>query len=78
MTPEDGVQKQIEIYRRMTPRERLQVSFELYDLTRTLVRQGITYQHPDWTAEQVEGEVRRRFCLAAGIPQADPGEARGA
>jgi len=67
MTPEQGTQMQIEMYRRMTPQERLQISFSLYELTRTLVRQGVKYQHPDWTAEQVEEEVLRRFRLAAGI-----------
>jgi hypothetical protein len=68
MTPEEGLRKQIEGYRRMTPQQRLQVSFRLYDLTRTLVRQGVKYQYPDWDAEQVEREVLRRFRLGAGIP----------
>jgi hypothetical protein len=68
MTREDGLRMQIEIYRRMTPQQRLQISFDLYDLTRTLVRQGVKHQHPDWTKTQVDQEVLRRFRLAAGIP----------
>jgi hypothetical protein len=68
MTPEDGLRMQIEGYRRMTPQERLQISFRLYQLTKTLVRQGVKHQHPDWNAEQVEKEVLRRFRLGAGIP----------
>jgi hypothetical protein len=67
MTPEEGLQKQIEIYRRMTPQQRLQISFELYELTRTLVRQGVKSQHSDWTEQQVKEEVLRRFRLGAGI-----------
>jgi hypothetical protein len=69
MTPEEGLRKQIELYRQMTPQQRLQISFELYELSRTLVRQGVRHQHPDWDSQQVEQEVNRRFRLAAGIPR---------
>jgi hypothetical protein len=68
MTPEEGLRTQIEGYRRMAPRERLQVCFRLYKLTQTLVRQGVRHQHPEWTERQVDDEVRRRFRLGAGIP----------
>jgi hypothetical protein len=68
MTPEEGLRMQIEGYRRMTPQQRLQIGFRLYALTRTLVRQGVKHQHPDWDEEQVEQEVLRRFRLGAGIP----------
>jgi hypothetical protein len=67
MTPEQGFQRQNEIYRQMTPQQRLQVSFELDTLARTLVRAGVRHQHPDWNENQVEQEVLRRFRLAAGI-----------
>jgi hypothetical protein len=68
MTPEEGLRMQIEGYRRMTPQERLQISFRLYALTRTLVRQGVKSQHPDWSEEEIQAEVARRFRLGAGIP----------
>ena len=68
MTPDEGLRMQIEGYRRMTPQQRLQISFRLYELTRTLVRQGVKHQHPDWDEQQVEREVLRRFRLGAGIP----------
>ena len=67
MTPEEGQRQQIECYRRMTPQQRLQVAFDLYELTRTLSAQGLRYQHPDWSEQQVSEEVNRRFRLAAGI-----------
>ena len=67
MKPQEGLQKQIEIYRRMTGQQRLQIAFELADLCRELARCGVLSQHPDWTDEQVEHEVVRRFRLAAGI-----------
>jgi hypothetical protein len=67
MTPEQGLKKQIELYRQMTPQRRLQICFELCELSRTLVRQGVRHQHPDWNQEQVEEEVHRRFRIGAGI-----------
>ena len=68
MRPEEGMWKQIEVYRRMTPQERLQICFQLYQLTRTVVRQGVKHQHPDWDEQQIQNEVLRRFRLGAGIP----------
>jgi hypothetical protein len=73
MTPDEGLQKQIELYRAMTPQQRLQISFELDELSRQLVRSGVRHQNPDWSDEQVEREVKRRFRLAAGIPENLPG-----
>jgi hypothetical protein len=67
MTQEEGIWKQIELYRRMTPQQRLQVGFELNDWLRSFVRRGVKFEHPDWDEQQVEQEVRRRFLLGAGI-----------
>jgi hypothetical protein len=68
MTAEEGMRAQIECYRRMTPQQRLQICFDLYDLSRTVARQGMRYRHPDWDAEQVEREVLRRIRLGSGVP----------
>jgi hypothetical protein len=68
MTPEEGLQKQIEIYRRMTGQQRLQIAFRLSALSRELIRSNVRNYHPDWTDQQVEHEVVRRFRLGAGIP----------
>jgi Rv0078B-related antitoxin len=67
MTPDEGLRKQIEVYRRMRPEERLRVGFELYEMARALARAGIRHQHPDWDEQQIQREVARRFRLAAGI-----------
>jgi hypothetical protein len=67
MSESGGLQKQIEIYRSMTGLQRLQVSLELYDLARALVRSGVLHDHPDWSEREVCEEVNRRFGLAAGI-----------
>ena len=67
MTPLDGLQKQIEIYRRMTGQQRLQVGFELCELARSLVSAGVRHDFPGWNETEVRTEVNRRFRLAAGI-----------
>jgi hypothetical protein len=77
MGPDEGLQKQIELYRAMTAQRRLQISFELDALARQLARSGVRFQHPEWSIEQVEREVARRFRLAAGIPEDLPGTSRG-
>lgn len=65
MTSQEGLRLQIEGYRRMTPQQRLEVGFKL---SRTIVRQGVKAQHPDWDDSRVSAEVARRFRLGAGIP----------
>ena len=44
MTPVEGTWKQIELYRGMTPQQRLQVVFRLHALTRALAAQGVKHQ----------------------------------
>jgi hypothetical protein len=69
MTPDEGMRMQIEGYRLMTPQERLQRSFELYAMAKTIARQGVKYLHADWSISQVEAEVLRRLRIGAGIPE---------
>jgi hypothetical protein len=64
MRPAEGLQKQIELYRQMTGRQRLQIGFELYELAHEMVQCSVRQQHPDWDARQVSAEVLRRFRLA--------------
>jgi hypothetical protein len=35
-------------------------------MARGLIRDKLRYDHPDWTAEQIEREVARRISLGAG------------
>jgi len=44
---------QIEIYRRMTRQERLQIAFRLKRLARETAASGIRSRHPDHTEDQV-------------------------
>lgn len=74
MTPQEGLRKQIEIYRRMTGQQRLQIGFELYDLAENMVRCAVRYQHPEWNEQQVTLEVKRRFHCKSRVFQLSTSE----
>ena len=67
MSPQDGLRKQIELYRLMTGEQRSQIGFELYELAHEMVRCAVRQQHPDWSEAQMTQEVIRRFNLAERI-----------
>ncbi|MCZ6681558.1 MAG: hypothetical protein O7B26_00125 [Planctomycetota bacterium] len=52
---------QIEIFRKMTPEQRLECCFRWTELTYELARGGIRLQHPNWTPEQIDREIGRRI-----------------
>lgn len=52
---------QAEIFRRMTPEQRLQCCFRRTEFTYELARAGNRSQHPDWTSEQIDREIGRRI-----------------
>lgn len=52
---------QTEIFRRMTPEQRLEYCFRWTELTYEVARGGIRSQHPDWTPEQIDREIGRRI-----------------
>jgi hypothetical protein len=53
--------KRIDIYRRMTPQQRLQVGFDLNRLARVLLRLKLRHQFVDWSENQLIDEVNRRM-----------------
>ncbi|MBI1903441.1 MAG: hypothetical protein HYS13_20250 [Planctomycetia bacterium] len=63
MSPDDAVQLQIEIYRRMTGEERLKIGTELFDLSCDVARDGIHHQFPEADAAEVERRLRERLGL---------------
>jgi hypothetical protein len=56
--------EQIAIFRKMSPGRRLQLAEQLYWTARKLKAVGLRMQHPDWSEEQVNEEVRRIFLHA--------------
>ena len=58
-------QRQIEIYRAMTPEQRLVVACELTMFARSLSLARIRSEHPDWSDEQAMAELARIVALAS-------------
>ncbi len=63
MTPEAAIERQIELYRRMTGEERLTIAFGLHDLACEMAREGIRRQQPDLSETEVEQLLRSRVGL---------------
>ena len=59
---------QLEIRRRMTISQRLQVAFELSDTSQALRKAGIQREHPDWSERQVVIELLRLAFLPDSLP----------
>jgi hypothetical protein len=55
---------QFEIYRRMTPQERLLHADRLYWSARALREAAERARHPEWSEDEVKSHVRRVFLLA--------------
>jgi Rv0078B-related antitoxin len=64
LSDEQATPEQIEIFRRMTPERRLQLAEQLYWSARHLKSAGLRAQHPDWSDEHIEAEVRSIFTHA--------------
>jgi len=52
---------QIEIFRRMTPAQRVDCCLRWTQFTCELARSAIRQEHPDWTQSQVDRELGRRI-----------------
>ena len=51
----------VKIYRRMTPAQRVQIICSLNQTMRDLSLANIKHGHPDWSAEELQRELRRRL-----------------
>ena len=63
-SPQSGDFIQKEIFRSMTPTQKLDMALRLYYSARELKAAGLRAQHPDWTEKQVEAKVREIFLYA--------------
>jgi len=54
----------VQIYRRMTPAERIEIAARMYEDAVSLVRSSVLYRHPGISPEDLEYEVRKR-----GLPR---------
>jgi hypothetical protein len=51
----------IETLRRMTPEQKWQAAFELWQLAVDAARARARADHPDWSEQQVRAEIARRI-----------------
>lgn len=56
--------KQIQLLKKMTPEQKLNLAQQLYNSARQLKEAGIRMQHPDWDENQVQQAVREAFLYA--------------
>ena len=64
MTPDEALQRQIELYRKMTGEQRLKIALDLHAFSCEAAREGIRRQFPNADAAEVERQLRRRLELA--------------
>ncbi len=56
--------------RRMSIDERMMEGLHLFDRCLSLMRDGISASHPEFSPEQIEKEVRRRLAIARRLDDA--------
>ena len=66
MVMDEARRVQVEIYRRMTPEQRLAVALSLYRSAREFKAACLRQFHPDWTEKQVQEAVKEAFLYARG------------
>lgn len=61
MKPEEGARKQIEIYRRMSGKERLRIAFEMWETALAMTKASERAMNPNLTEEEIEKRARKRM-----------------
>lgn len=57
----EGARTELELLRKMTPEERILMSFRLRRVALEFCRAGIRYQNPGYSEADVERELQRRI-----------------
>lgn len=57
----EASERQVAIYRAMTPQQRLTLALGMNRQMRSLMEAGIHAQHPEWTASERALEIARRI-----------------
>ncbi|MCX6376337.1 MAG: hypothetical protein NTU88_09960 [Armatimonadetes bacterium] len=68
-TPE-ALAAQTEVYRKMTPVQRLEIAFDMSLAARELSLARLRMEHPDWTEKQLQREILRYAFLPGELPEA--------
>jgi len=67
MTPQQALDKQIELYRAMTTEQRVLIALQLHELACEMARLGIRDQHPEADEAEVNRLLRDRISLATRV-----------
>jgi ABC-type Na+ transport system ATPase subunit NatA len=61
MRPEEGARKQIEIYKRMSGKERVRIAFEMWEMALAMTKASERAMHPELGKEEIEKRARKRM-----------------
>ncbi|HEY3915483.1 MAG TPA: hypothetical protein VGN61_13425 [Verrucomicrobiae bacterium] len=64
MTPAAALEKQIELYRKMSGEQRLSIALDLHELSCEIAREGIRRENPNAKTLEVERLLRSRIELS--------------
>jgi hypothetical protein len=65
MRPEEGARKQIEIYQRMSGKERVRIAFEMWEMALAMTKASERGLHPELSEEEIEKRARKRMTCGA-------------
>ena len=65
MKPEEGAKQQIEIYKRMSGKDRLKIAFEMWETALKLIKASEKTLHPDVSEKEIERLARKRMTNGA-------------
>ena len=61
MRPDEGARKQIEVYRRMSGRQRLAIAFEMWEMALAMARASEKTLNPRLSETEIEKRARKRM-----------------
>ena len=61
MNSEEGARKQIEIYRKMSGRERLRIVFEMWKTALAMTKASERAMNPDLSDDEIQRRARKRM-----------------
>ena len=65
MKPEEGAEKQIELYRRMSGKERIKIAFEMWEAAFSMVKASEKSLNPAISENEIEKRARKRMADGA-------------
>ena len=61
MKPDEGARKQIEVYKRMSGKDRLKIAFEMWETALKLIKASEKALNPSLSEKEIERLVRKRM-----------------